>query len=107
MAALRFKVGGKSLPIEPTLNLLQDADEKKRKAAAEALAKTFKENLRLFTQITNTLAKDKEISDRWRGFADVAAIAPSRQPRRARSGGRAGVGGARRPIRGCRIAITR
>jgi oligoendopeptidase F len=30
------------------------------------------ENSRLFTLITNTLAKDKEISDRWRGFADVA-----------------------------------
>ena len=34
--------------------------------------KTFKENLRLFTHITNTLAKDKEISDRWRGFKDIA-----------------------------------
>src|SRR5204862_3486040 len=33
---------------------------------------TFKENLRLFALVTNTLAKDKEISDRWRGFADVA-----------------------------------
>ena len=32
----------------------------------------FKENIRLFTLITNTLAKDKEISDRWRGFQDVA-----------------------------------
>src|SRR6185295_15258465 len=29
-------------------------------------------NQRLFTHITNTLAKDKEIADRWRGFADVA-----------------------------------
>jgi len=44
----------------------------KRKAAAEALARVFKDNLRLFTLITNTLAKDKEISDRWRGFIDVA-----------------------------------
>ena len=35
-------------------------------------AKVFKENVRLFTLVTNTLAKDKEISDRWRGFADVA-----------------------------------
>ena len=51
---------------------MQDADEKKRKAASQALAKTFKENLRTFTLITNTLAKDKEISDRWRGFKDVA-----------------------------------
>ncbi|MEL6216417.1 MAG: M3 family oligoendopeptidase, partial [Pseudomonadota bacterium] len=30
------------------------------------------DNIRLFTLITNTLAKDKEISDRWRGFKDVA-----------------------------------
>ncbi len=72
MSALRFSVGGKELAIEPTLNLLQDDDGKKRKAAADALAATFTKNIRLFTQITNTLAKDKEISDRWRGFKDVA-----------------------------------
>ena len=72
IAALRFKVRGKELPIEPTLNFMQDTDGKKRKDAAEALAKTFKANLRPFTLITNTLAKDKEISDRWRGFRDVA-----------------------------------
>ena len=72
IASLRFKVAGKTLAIEPTLNLLQDVDGKKRKAAAEALAKTFRENLRPFTLITNTLAKDKEISDRWRGFKDIA-----------------------------------
>jgi oligoendopeptidase F len=72
ISALRFKVGGKDLAIEPTLNLLQDRDGKKRKVAAEALAKTFKANERTFALITNTLAKDKEISDRWRGFADVA-----------------------------------
>jgi oligoendopeptidase F len=72
IAGLRFKVGPKSLAIEPTLNLLQDANPKHRKAAAEALAKTFKANQRLFALVTNTLAKDKEISDRWRGFTDVA-----------------------------------
>jgi oligoendopeptidase F len=72
IASLRFKVAGKSLAIEPILNLLQDVDGKKRKAAAEALAKTFRENLRPFVLITNTLAKDKEISDRWRGFKDIA-----------------------------------
>jgi hypothetical protein len=57
---------------------------------AMALAKTFKDNLRTFTLITNTLAKDKEISDRWRGFEDIADSAPSGQPRRARSGRCAG-----------------
>jgi oligoendopeptidase F len=72
VASLRFRVGTKSLAIEPTLNLLQDPSEKIRKAASQALAKTFKENLRTFALITNVLAKDKEISDRWRGFADVA-----------------------------------
>ena len=72
IARLRFKIGTKSLAIEPTLNLLQDSSEEKRKAAAQALAVTFKDNIRQFTHITNTLAKDKEISDRWRGFADVA-----------------------------------
>src|SRR6516164_1398500 len=72
IAGLRFKVGAKELAIEPTLNLLQDRDGTKRRAAAEALAKTFKANERTFALITNTLAKDKDISDRWRGFKDVA-----------------------------------
>ncbi|HSP48849.1 MAG TPA: M3 family oligoendopeptidase [Pseudolabrys sp.] len=72
IASLRFKIGGKPLSIELALNMLRDADGAKRKAAARALAKTFKENLRPFALITNTLAKDKEISDRWRGFKDVA-----------------------------------
>jgi len=72
IASLRFTVGGKALPIEPTLNMLQDRDPKVRKVAARALGKTFTQHLRTFTLITNTLAKDKEISDRWRGFADIA-----------------------------------
>jgi oligoendopeptidase F len=72
MTALRFEVDGEKLSLEPTLNRLLDQDEAKRREAAEALAKVFRDNVRLFTLITNTLAKDKEISDRWRGFADVA-----------------------------------
>ncbi|HUI14165.1 MAG TPA: M3 family oligoendopeptidase [Xanthobacteraceae bacterium] len=72
IAKLRFKVMGKTLAIEPTLNLMQDRSGGKRKAAAQALAKTFAENVQDFALITNTLAKDKEISDRWRGFADIA-----------------------------------
>jgi oligoendopeptidase F len=72
IANLRFKVSGKTLAIEPTLNFLQDRDGAKRKAAAQALAHTFKDNVAQFALITNTLAKDKEISDRWRGFADIA-----------------------------------
>ncbi len=74
MTTLRFPVAGEREPLslEPTLNLLSHPDGARRKAGAEALAKVFGENVRLFTLITNTLAKDKEISDRWRGFKDVA-----------------------------------
>jgi len=74
MSALRFKVDGAPEPmaLEPTLNLLSSPEESRRRAGAEALAAVFKDNVRLFTLITNTLAKDKEISDRWRGFKDVA-----------------------------------
>jgi len=72
ISGLRFKVSGRELAIEPTLSLLQDRAGEKRKAAGQALAKTFKANERTFTLVTNTLAKDKEISDRWRGFKDVA-----------------------------------
>ncbi|TPP11968.1 M3 family oligoendopeptidase [Rhizobium glycinendophyticum] len=72
LASLRFTVGEDEMPLEPTLTLLQDADPARRKLAAEALSKTFKANIRIFTLVTNTLAKDKEISDRWRGFEDIA-----------------------------------
>jgi oligoendopeptidase F len=74
MTGLRFDVAGEEGPLalEATLNLLSDSAEPRRHAASDALAKVFKDNIRLFTLITNTLAKDKEISDRWRGFKDVA-----------------------------------
>jgi oligoendopeptidase F len=72
LAALRFKIDDEELPLEPALNLLMDADEGRRHAAADAIADAFRKNLRTFTLVTNTLAKDKEISDRWRGFEDIA-----------------------------------
>ena len=72
MAELRFEIDGEKLPLELTLNMLQERDEPVRRKAAEALSKTFQQNIRVFTLITNTLAKDKEISDRWRGFDDIA-----------------------------------
>ena len=59
MAGLRFEVRGEELALEPTLNKLQDPDGSLRRDAAEALAKVFQANLRTFTLITNTLAKDK------------------------------------------------
>jgi oligoendopeptidase F len=72
LASLEFEVDGETLSIEATLHLLSDKDEKKRESAYHALAKVLKANSRLFTHITNVLAKDKEISDRWRGYEDIA-----------------------------------
>ncbi len=72
MADLRFEVDGERQSLEITLNMLQEPDPEVRAKAAAALSATFKDNLRVFTLITNTLAKDKAISDRWRGFDDIA-----------------------------------
>ena len=73
LTSLRFEVDGESLTLEPALNLLSDPSPEKRAAAAESLARVLKKNVRLFTLIMNTLAKDKEISDRWRGYPDVSS----------------------------------
>jgi oligoendopeptidase F len=72
MASLTFTVDGETLGLEATLSLLQSPDAAKRESAARALAATFAANIRTFTLITNTLAKDKEISDRWHKFDDIA-----------------------------------
>ncbi|WP_413710254.1 M3 family oligoendopeptidase [Rhizobium sp. Rhizsp82] len=72
MAELRYEIDGEKLPLEVALNMLQDPNPEARHKAAMALAETFKANIRTFTLITNTLAKDKDIADRWRGFEDIA-----------------------------------
>ncbi|MDD9993064.1 MAG: M3 family oligoendopeptidase [Rhodospirillales bacterium] len=68
MAALRFPVKGEALTSADALNLLSDRDREVRKEAAQALGTVLGENVRTFALITNTLAKDKEIEDQWRGF---------------------------------------
>ena len=68
MAALRFPVDGTELTSAEVLRLLSAPDGAVRKSAAEALGTVLGENARLFALITNTLAKDKEIEDRWRNY---------------------------------------
>jgi oligoendopeptidase F len=72
MASLKFDVAGETLGVEATLHRLSDRDEKQRETAFGAVSKTLHDNRRLFTHITNVLAKDKEIYDRWHGFEDIA-----------------------------------
>ena len=69
MAALRFAVDGKKLTSNEALNLLYEQDGAKRKIAADAVSKGLGDNKRVFALVTNTLAKDKEIDDKWRKFA--------------------------------------
>jgi oligoendopeptidase F len=68
MAGLMFTVAGEAeeLSLEATLNLLTDTDRTKREAAARALAVVFDKHIKLFARVHNTLAKEKEIEDRWR-----------------------------------------
>ncbi|NIJ40525.1 oligoendopeptidase F [Parvibaculum indicum] len=72
MARIGFEIDGERLPLEGALHRLSDRDPAMRKRAAHALSAVFAENASLFTLITNTLAKDKEIEDRKRGFTDIA-----------------------------------
>ncbi|MCB1461019.1 MAG: M3 family oligoendopeptidase [Nitratireductor sp.] len=72
LTALSFSIGGKEMSVEPALDLLQDRDRGKREAAGREIGRVLDANGRVFTLITNTLAKDKQISDDWRGFGDPA-----------------------------------
>ncbi len=73
LAGLSFEVAGETLSLEATLDLLSDPDRARRQAGAEALAVVFKANLPLFARVTNTLAKEKEIEDRWRKLPNPQA----------------------------------
>ncbi|HHW35600.1 MAG TPA: M3 family oligoendopeptidase [Paracoccus solventivorans] len=65
-AALTFDVDGEVLGLEATLNLLTDHDRARRESGARALAQVFGDNIKLFSRIHNTLAKEKAIEDKWR-----------------------------------------
>lgn len=66
---LRFPYDKKMLSEPEIMEFMSNRDANVRKKAAASVGEVFKKNAPLFTLITNTLAKDKEIEDRWRGFA--------------------------------------
>jgi oligoendopeptidase F len=68
VADLRFPLDGRELTSAEVLHKLTDKDGAVRKAAAKSLGEVLGENVRIFTLITNTLAKDKAIEDGWRGY---------------------------------------
>ncbi len=68
IAGLEFEIGGETLNIEGTLNLLTEPDRDVREQAARTLAEVFAANVKTFARVHNTQAKEKEIIDRWRGM---------------------------------------
>ncbi len=68
IAGLSFTVDGRELTIEGTLNLLTEQDRSQREAATRELIRVFAAHLKTFARIHNTLAKEKEIEDRWRNM---------------------------------------
>ena len=66
IASLVFTIDGEDLPLEAATNELSEQDRDTREAAAREIARVLRENTSLFARVHNTLAKDKEIEDRWR-----------------------------------------
>ncbi|WP_347841908.1 M3 family oligoendopeptidase [Planktomarina sp.] len=66
VASLVFTIDGEDLPLEAAANKLSEQDRDTREAAAREIARVLRENTSLFARVHNTLAKDKEIEDRWR-----------------------------------------
>jgi oligoendopeptidase F len=74
IAGLKFEVDGEEMASQQALHLLSSTNGDLRKKAAKSIGKVFGENVRLFSLITNTLAKDKAIEDEWRGSPEPAAM---------------------------------
>ena len=68
IAGMVIPLGTEELTVSAVLNKLSNADRAVREAAGKAIGKAFTDNLRLFSLITNTLVKDKEIEDTWRKY---------------------------------------
>jgi oligoendopeptidase F len=66
--SLKFNINKKDLSLEEVLNQLTDANRRNREKAAKSLSKVLEKNITLFSRITNTLAKEKSIEDKWRKF---------------------------------------
>ncbi|ADR52738.1 oligoendopeptidase F [Candidatus Liberibacter solanacearum CLso-ZC1] len=72
LETLRFKVNDQKLPLEKASTLLLNPDRKIRESSGKAISKTFEKNSHIFSFITNTLAKDREIQDKWRKYENVS-----------------------------------
>ena len=68
MAAMRVKAGKDELTLSEALNRLSDPKAARRKAAAEGLNEALGARTQTIALVLNTVAADKALEDRWRGF---------------------------------------
>ncbi|WP_282023585.1 M3 family oligoendopeptidase [Commensalibacter papalotli (ex Botero et al. 2024)] len=71
LASMQVTVQDEKVTLGEALNKLSSADRQMRENSAKGLGESFNGNIRLFSLITNTLAKDKHITDEWRKFPRV------------------------------------
>ncbi|MGC8201957.1 M3 family oligoendopeptidase [Aliiroseovarius sp. PTFE2010] len=68
VAGLMFTVDGEDMGISEVADLLSHKDRAKREAAAREIGRVLNANIKIFSRVHNTLAKEKGIIDRWRGL---------------------------------------
>ena len=68
IARLRYPFRNEMLSEPQILDKLSSKDAEVRKEAAKSFGKVQGDNIAIFSLITNTLIKDKEIDDRWRKY---------------------------------------
>ena len=89
MAALKFDVQGEELELEPTLNMLVSKDGGKRKTAAAALAKVFKQDRVICIDHQHACQGQGNFRP-LAGFQGCGGLTPSGQPGGSACGGSAG-----------------
>lgn len=68
IARLRYPFRNEVLTEPQILDKLSNKDAEVRRDAAKSFGKVQGDNIAIFSLVTNTLAKDKEIEDRWRKY---------------------------------------
>ncbi len=68
LAAMKIKAGKDELTLSEALNRLSDPKAARRKAAAEGLNEALAARTQTMALVMNTVAADKALEDKWRGF---------------------------------------
>lgn len=68
LAAMKVKAGKDELTLSQALNQLSDPKAARRKAAAEGLNEALAARTQTMALVMNTVAADKALEDKWRGF---------------------------------------